>query len=273
MPNQLNYRTILGTSVPLRPQRITAEDAQNIIVGQQQILFGTTSKDVLEMWVYNPDDTFAGHINVFPSDPALSLKTVLDESGTYQMLNVDLIELFDRLTLPAGRYAVVTNFFRNEVGSEEGTKLFVSEVAEDRTLVKFKLVDVNESTLKELYEFVTPSVPRLYAQGLIDQIFDKAVNVPPDKKIQSSVILSKMVQMVPSILQRLNVSNTVPQLNALINQILEMTYVKSVDKLIADNTNYYIQQDELMNYIITSVDESIQELQNSGAIDPRFTLV
>ena len=103
MPNQLNFSTPISLQIPTRPQRLSVVDSEKIVSGQKQIVFGTTNKDLVEMWIYNPDDTFAGHINIFASDSALTLKTVLDTSGSFEMLNMDLVEIFNRLNLPAGR--------------------------------------------------------------------------------------------------------------------------------------------------------------------------
>lgn len=273
MPNQLNFSTPISNQVPSRPQRLNVADSEKIVSGQKQVVFGTTNKDLVELWVYNPDDTFAGHINIFASDSALTLTTVLDTSGSFEMLNMDLVEVFNRLSLPAGRYSIVSNFFRDEVGSEDGYKLFVSEVSDDRTLVKLQLAEVNETTLKELYEFVVPSVPRVFAQAIIDQIFDKAINVPADKKISTMMILAKITLLYPDTLSRLSVSNSLTEFNGLVTQIIEGTYIKALDALIDDIGNYYIQRDELLKYVTDALTETIDELTRAEIIDPRFSII
>lgn len=60
------------------------------------------------------------------------------------------------LKLPAGTYKVVYNFFRNIIGSySSSTKLFISEISDDRTELKLSLVSPTDTVgLQALQEFV-----------------------------------------------------------------------------------------------------------------------
>ena len=53
MPNQLNYPDPLRSTFNQRPDRLAKIDLELMQVGQKQVLFGITERDVVETWVYN----------------------------------------------------------------------------------------------------------------------------------------------------------------------------------------------------------------------------
>lgn len=272
MPNQLNYPGKISNTEFQRPTRIRSNDLQLLLSGSQQILFGTSDNDVVELWVYNPDGSFASHINLPPTDPALSLTTLIDQSGAKELLNIDVYGISTRMGLNPGRYSFVVNFLRNEVGAEQSYKLFISEISTDRTELKLTPVEMNDKVSADVYEFVTPSVPRIFAQGLIDEMFGVSLDVNSTEMISQDKILNILDELEGNISDRIIYSDSSLQYQSMVNKIIARAHSIALDNMANDKFNNAIQEIEILNYIEKALDVVIYGMVQSGEIDPRFLI-
>jgi len=272
MPNQQNFPDPLDGTNFQRPNRVSSTDLALIRNTNQQILFGTTNNDVVEVYVYNPDGSFAGHVVVGATDTVLSLTTLIDNSGPYEFINIDMQTVCNRIDLPPGRYSMVANFFRNEVGSESGYKLYISQISDDRTELQLTPVLVTDTVLRDIYEWVTPSVPKVYANGLIDQLFGHATGPTSDILTASNIGqgIDGQIEGTTSRIQYAGMNNVYA---ALINEILIRTYPLALDLMVQDVFNLNIQQLEIDNYIDTALTTVITQLHQQGQIDNRFAVI
>jgi len=102
MPNQLNYPERLVSTHSQRPDRLSKLDLDLMQVTTKQILFGVTARDVVETWIYHGDGTIAGHLNIFPTDPDLSLVTFIDQGGAQELSNVNMVAALNRMNIQPG---------------------------------------------------------------------------------------------------------------------------------------------------------------------------
>ena len=294
MPNQLNYPDPLRGTFYQRPDRFSQADLELMQVGQQQVLFGITERDVVETWVYNPDGTIAGHVNFFPADTALSLVTLIDQTGPYELLNVDLVartapsdqltgpyELLNvdlvaamqRMAIQPGRYAMVVNFFRDEVGSEAGYKLYISDISEDRTELQLYPVQISGDVIRDLYEFVVPSVPKTFANGLVDQFFGQSQDALFNERISWERFEGELNTQLNMTREKVAYAQREDSLRTIYEKIVERAYPLALDNMASDVRNLNIQQIELETYIMDAVDEVIRSMVSAGEVDPHFALI
>ena len=184
-----------------RPRRVSEQD-RTLIQDQTRpgspreldIVFGQTSKDVVEIYIVDELGDNIAHVNLRPSDPALRLVAFTDDPAntvgigqdrTPDVLQIDLVTVLKRLGpinpdtdepegLPPGRYSIAVNVFRDEVGQEAGPierKLYISDISPSRTELRLTPAFSNGRIVSEINEFVEASVPRFVAQAIIDQAF------------------------------------------------------------------------------------------------------
>ncbi|MBW3545718.1 MAG: hypothetical protein KY428_09010 [Bacteroidetes bacterium] len=273
MPNQLNYPNPIKTTEFQRPSRILSKDDVLIPSESHEVLFGTHPKDHVEIWVYNPDGSFAGHTKLDVSSAELTLATVVDESGVKELLNVDMNSAARLMGLAPGRYAMVFSFLRDEVGSENGYKLYISDISTDRTEVKLQCVDTDALSKYDLREFTVPSVPRKYAQALMDQVFGKSIDAQLHEKVTPDKVLVELNQIHGNTTDRINFSNSLSSYNKIISTIVNRAHTIALNKMDEDKTNLAVQELELLNYIGKAVDDVIYGMKQSGEIDPRFYVI
>jgi hypothetical protein len=271
MPNSLNYGTPLENTLHQRPDRLQPADLKLIQFNKQQVLFGTTARDVVELWIYNPDGSFAGHVNLGPTDSALHQATLIDQSGPYEILNIDFRDVGNRLDIQPGRYAFVANIFRDEVGSEKGARLYIATISDDRTELRLEPVAIDDAILSDIFEFVVPSVPKLIAKGLIDEVFGLSLNPDNQARLSVGMIEGGLDVMLPGTMDRVERANIRGVLENLVITVLGNTYKGALDLMAADVTNLNVQQIEIENYLGKALDAVIYSMQQSGEIDPRFT--
>lgn len=268
MPNQLNYPIQLVDNTYQRPSRLTAADLNIIKTQNRQIIFGTNDNDVVELWIYNSDGSFAGHLNLGPTSTALSLTSLIDNTGATEVMNIDLKAAAQSMSLAPGRYVMVGNFFRNEVGSEESYQLYISDISDDRTELQLTPITPTEQTYQDIFEFVTPSVPKQYAKGLVDELFNKAVEAPTS----SSLSLEKLSAEMPDEVDRMAYAG-IGDLFVIIHQkLVTRSYPVILDLMAQDVFNLQVQRIELENYIEKAFTSVIYNMMQSGEIDPRFAL-
>jgi hypothetical protein len=268
MANQLNFPDPITSTVDQRPNRVARIDLNLMRKRNRQVLFGTTVNDKVELWIYQPTGELAAHTNLGPSDEALSLSTVVDNSETVELLNIDLKDVGNRLDLEPGRYVMVANFFRDEVGSEEGYKLYISEISDDRMELRLEPVTFSDQARKDIYEFIAPSVPRTYANALISEIFGQAINQPENETINENNVGQAL-----GVVDRFNYSGTYEIYRNLLITVRERTYRKALDLMAADVFNYYVQSLEIRKYISDALDSVLSAMVAAGEIDPQFELI
>ena len=265
MPNQLNFPDpISATGIQLRPSRVSARDLQVIRNSNRQIIFGTSDRDVVELWLYNPNGTFAGHINVGPTDEALTLTTLIDQTGPYEILNIDLTRVYQQIGVLPGRYAMVANFFRNEVGSEDGYKLYITEISDDRRELRLFPVAPSPEVTRDLFEFIVPSVPRLFAKGLIDQFFGVSLDSIESERVDQQKINSTLNGFAADTTTRIQDGGLTDLYTAAINDLIDRTYTRAINLLAADVRNFNVQQIEIEGYIMTAFNEVLTEMQSAN---------
>lgn len=269
MPNQLNYPERLVSTVSQRPSRISNRDVDLMRHAQKAILFGTSDRDVVELWVYYPDGSIANHVSISPTDTALAATTIVDQDGTHEVLNLDMSQIQRTLGLDPGRYVMVGNFFRNEVGAEDNYKLYISEISEDRTELRLTLVQKTDAALADMAEFLTPSVPRRYAQALMAEILGQSLDALPDEKVNQTSVLTELGSPIEA---RISYAGQMQTFQILLDSLLARTYSKALDFMASDVMNRYVQSLEIENYMNKGLLAALNELSNAGAIDPHFVL-
>jgi len=273
MPNQLNFPDVLPNQPLLRPSRISSADLRLIRHEERQIIFGTTDRDNVELWVYNANGMFAGHLNLGPTDEALTLTTLVDKSGPYELLNLDMTRATQKMALPPGRYAMVANFFRDEVGSEAGYKLYISDISPDRTEVQLYPVAPSDATIKDIYEFVEPSVPRQYAKALMDQFFGESLDALPAETVDSPKLKAQLDFFISNSMGRVTQGGLSTYFELMIEHLLDKVYTRSAVLLAEDVKNHNVQQIEIEKYIMDAFDWTVHEMQQSGQIPHLFQLI
>jgi hypothetical protein len=273
MPNQLNYPAPLDSTYYQRPSRLQDVDRALLEETNQQVLFGRSTSDLVEMWVYNPDGTFASHVNLKWDDPALTIATIIKNVGDpTEVLNIDMNNLGNRIQIQPGRYAMVANFFHDEVGSEEGYKLYVTNISQDRMELRLVPVKITDQTFRDILDFMTPSVPRIYAKGLIDQAFAHAVEGNEPRTITSAKVGAAMNSVFPDTTLRIAGSDAQAVYDGLVATVMNRTYVKALNLMAADYLNERVQAAEIELYVTNALDNVLYAMQQSGEIDPRFEL-
>jgi hypothetical protein len=272
MANQLNYPNPLIDIDSQRPARITDVDTSFIKTGEHSIIFGVTNRDVVEIWIYNPDGSFAGHLTLPPTDPILSVASIVDNAGSVEVINLDLAAITRRTGIDIGHYSLVVNFFRDEVGSEAGYKMYITDVSSDRTELRLAPVVITQQAISDLFEFIVPSVPRQFAKGLIDQLFGKNLNPVASLMVTPDVIVPKIDALEPLASARLQTSNIYGQYVSTCQTVLDRAYPLALDFMASDVTNPNIQAIDIQKYIDLAVAQVLSEMKQRGEFDIRMDL-
>jgi hypothetical protein len=271
MPNPENFPNVISVPVDIRPNRLNNSDTDLFQTSTKQVLFGTDARDSVELWIYNPNGSLATHITLDANDDALGLNTVIDNTGAYEYVNLDMTSILSRTGLEQGRYQLVVNFLRTEVGNEIGNKLFIQDISPDRTELQLHAQQVDQDIVSQIYEFVVPSVPRTTAQGLIDLVFHKTVSGQSDV-VNESTVASELDLIIPDTIGRIADAHAYGSYSSMINEIINESYRRTLNNMAADTNNLNIQDADLESYIKSAVQSIIQEYKDSGRVDPRFNI-
>lgn len=271
MPNQLNFPDQLPQKLIIeRPSRLARVDTKQFQTGVKQVVFGITERDVVELWAYFPDGRLAGHVTLPVYDQAIRLSTAMDNTGAYEFLNIDFGEVVRRMSLEQGRYGLVVNIFRNEVGSELGEKLTVETISEDRTEVRLVAARPTDNIMRELYEFTVPSVPKIVAQGLVDQTFGKSLDALPDEQLDSDKVLRDVDIFINGTSARIDYADAEFAYELMTTAVLDRAYPIVLNKMAADRQNLNIQEADLERYMSEAIQEVVRDMRDRGEIDNRF---
>jgi len=299
MPNQHNFPEKLSNLQHVRPSRVSNDDLALIVAQspegdpiESNIVFGQTIRDVVEVYVYDELNNIVAQINVRPNDPALRLIAFTPEQqvGVGQdqspdLLQMDLVSIIGRANLPPGRYSVAVNFFRDEVGRQEGgneTKLFITDISPSRTEVRLQPVRPTEKLVGEIREFSNPSVPHFVAQALIDQTF--GVSLDPIERTET-ITLPKFSRELArldtkagttgslSVSSRLDRAGLGGDFYADFDISLRLIRDKALDILAQKASDLQVQNRELRQIIKEATEQVLIEMVTVGEIDPRLQLV
>ncbi len=270
MPNLENFPNPIPIPINQRPSRLDDNDTKLFESGSQQILFGTNPKDGVELWIYNSDGTLATHVSLDATDDSLGLNTVIDNTGAYEYVNLDMTSIIQRLGLEQGRYQLVANFFRTEVGNEIGNKLFITDISPDRTELRLHPTQLDQTIVNDIYEFVVPSVPRTEAQGLVDLIFAKTSDV--SRTISDATVMAEMTLELPDTIARVVNSNSYTTYAAMVNNIIQEAYQRTLNNMAADSNNLNIQDADLEGYVSSAVEDIVREHKDAGKVDAKFNI-
>lgn len=270
MPNSENFPNYISVPIDQRPSRLNSSDTDIFQISSKQILFGTNDRDVVELWFYNPNGSFAAHITLNVHDEGLGLNTIVDNTGAFEFVNLDMTSILNRVGLEQGRYQMVANFFRSEVGTEIGNKLRIVDISPDRTEIKLQPIQTDDSILSDMYEFTVPSVPKNESQGLISFVFGKTANT--SHSLTVDMILSEMDRLQPDTSARINNTNSKAVYAAMISGMIEQIYSLVLDNIYADKQNLNIQEYDLQTYIRQAVLDVIKRYKESKAVDPKFNI-
>jgi hypothetical protein len=293
MPNQVNYPDPIPVPyIEYRPERLSEEDRNLVQSGIKQILFGTTARDYAELWVYDSNGGIAGHVNLDATNPTLNLATVISNTGAYELLDINMGEAVRTMLVESGRYGFTANFFRDEVGSEyvdnlkpelgSGNRLYITDISDDRTELRLSPKTVNQTIVDEIYEWVLPSVPKLYAQALIDQTFGRSLPteldaggaVPDYQVLSHEEVTVELDKLDPTTYQRIQRSNATTAYQALVTTVTALAGQYALENMAMDvrpsNTN--IQQADIERYISEALAKAIHQVKSAGT-DPRFEII
>lgn len=284
MSNQIDYPDQVLSNIPpasaaditSRPDRIEINDLYLIVQDTaKSVVFGTTNNDIIELHLYDLNNNYLQTQYIYPTDPSLSITKVVDEINSTEVdfLNIDLQSAFISMGILPGRYLTTFNFFRNEVGSDFGERLYISDISPSRTEVKLEAIQITNTILQQLYEFIAPSVPRIVAQGLVDQLFSQSLNYTVDESIQSDKVNNELVANYTDTENRL----TYAGLNDIFSQFVDLS-MKIIDKKILDDMaqnplDYRIQQPEIESFIYDGIGEALIQMQQQGLLDNRLELI
>lgn len=253
----------------------------------------------------------------------------IGQDNLADVLRVNLSAVFSRLELPEGRYFITLNFFDDEIGKEykddslavdievnpdeleldspdeykeakrknQGPRLYIADISPSRKELKLRPTRPTDEMMREIREFVEPSVPKFVAQALIDQLFGattpfSSTLVPIEEGIENEefnqftdgkggflevISWTKFLEAVNEIngttLARVDRAN----LEGILFSIFTRSRDKIRDKALDELANYEdrrIQNNELQGQIIREgVREAMLEMIDDGEIDRRFDII
>lgn len=272
MANQINFGTQIENTPEERPSRLDPADYNLVVQGEWMKVFGTNIKDNIEVWFYYPDGTFASTVRIPITDSSVMLSTMYDVSGYFEYINVNLETVAEYAKLSPGRYSVIIYFFMDEVGSRGKQKLYIKDISPSRTELRLSPLKQDIETATEIFEFVVPSVPRVFANGIVDEVFGNNLDVVSGEQITVSEIRTGISELDSTIDSKLNYISGSYSLDNLLLHIINSTYSGSLDYL-KYSTDPAVQLVELQNFISSSIQDTIRQYELTNNIDPRFKLI
>jgi hypothetical protein len=266
MANQRNFADSVASTLNTRPARLSSRDTDLFQLGVKPVWFGTDPRDMIELWVYDSNGNIVTSLNIPATSNALTLTTVVDITGTYEYVNLDMGQYVRDMVLEQGRYSIVVNFFRTEVGSPDQRVLYVDAISPDRTELRLRLLDTTKSA--ELQEWVVPSVPKLEAKGLVDRTFGK-LDVPG---ITRGLVESAVQELRSSVGTQVSYADVTTQYQMLIDKLIQDVYPRILNHMALDTTNPSIQDADFDQYVRDSVVEVLTQYQASNMIDARLNV-
>lgn len=270
MANQANFSDKIQILINYRPDRPSKIDIDLTSNGKLTYNFGENPNDYLEIWIYNFNGSFAGHLNVKYGDKAI-IPSILNQQGQgFFYVNIDMDDLMNRMGISPGQYSVVINFFRDEIGSENGYKTYISDISPDRKELKLSVLDRTNEITNDLYEFLTPSVPKRIANELLDITLSPTSQANSQEKITIDKIVSEIESLIPGINQSLQYAGLTIKYQQAIDLIKRRLLPLAKQKMEDDVNNRAIQQNDLKYYLNDSLTEILNSLNQTHEIDTRI---
>jgi hypothetical protein len=178
-----NIDEIINATNPIRGSRFFVRRDKRIIVPEiitQDNQELNTLKDSFELHVFYADRSYLGSL--------YDIKNWnVDDIDNPQNISLNVLDDIETFNLQNGRYTLVYNFFRNLVsGTFDRTKLFISEISQDRKEITLALTDPTDAIqIEKLTTFVLEYLkPKKYLPPLVlnfgeNKILD-VVNISSD---------------------------------------------------------------------------------------------
>lgn len=269
MPNEFNYSSDEILSIQSRPERISDFEKKAMTLEIRPVVFGLTSNDCIEIHLYDELDNLVNSAVYYAADPSITTSVVLNDLGQTAFLNLNLANMLSGMDVIPGRYTAVLNFFRDEVGSENGERLYIETISNSRTELRLKSISKAPAVQHDIYEFVTPSTPRIFSQAIVNDILGQSLS-PEAVKLTAESVLDEMGLAV------INEIDYIPggtaNIKAFINAALPRINKKTVNFL-ATKGDRQIQEPELKGFLFKAIEDSIREMVGEGQLDSRFRLV
>lgn len=273
MANQRNYQERVRSLINQRPYRPSARDQANLLTAERYALFGIHPNDNVELWIYNAQGEVVNSIRLSADSPKLKVLTVVTSRGNSEYISLNLDEIARELDLSPGRYSFVANFFRDEVGSLLGDKLVIEEISPSRTEVRLRPATRSSSLRHEIHQFVVPSVPRLKAQALMDQVFARDLESGRQTELTNRSIKNALDRLIQNTSNRLNTSGATPKLYEFLDELRTRVYNRSLELLREDRLNFQVNEEEFLSYVETALDEVLELMIKQKLLDPRMEIV
>lgn len=277
MPNEENYTTETARNwIQYRPSRVDKSDSQLMENGVISLPFGLSDKDNVELILYTQNNQIAFYnvLSVASYSNIFTQTSYTDEMGnsTYS-LNFNINNALSGNLIQPGRYIMVVNILRDEIGSYNGYKLYIDKISSSRTEARLVIVNPTDESLNDLYEFIEPSISRLEAQGLIEQTLRGSTEGPAtltSEQLANQAIyryFDSQATELNSTNARLREANLDTWLDDYINRIIPLIRVRAIDIMASDSRNINIQVEDIMTkYIGPAIQQILNETR--GLLNP-----
>lgn len=307
MPNQKNFRSDVTSKLDpsILASRVSKFDNEGVLLQEIPASFGFGPNNNVELHFYSiPENSLllsttvslsdisppSGSINdVYDgNEKTLKVLVVYDQDNYTNFLRINYTKLFEekQLSIIPGDYKVTINFFDSEIGTYYDRNIYLTKISPNRTEVELAFVDstagqfdINEEILRE---FIEESLPKPYAIGAAEQIFDTAFNVVDDdfgEGITYEKIIDRIDETTVNRLNNLYQSfeqegiDLKEPLKDYINLALSGMYLKMRETILQRVGDYRIQESEFELFIddIVNSGSSIQFAQNVVDSKQRYT--
>lgn len=273
MANQANYPIRIRSLENRRPHRLTSSDFNELVKNNRYTFFAGHPNDNVEVWVYNSAGNIVGTSVLDVNSEYIYLYTIADGEEAGEYLGLDMESIIRNMGLPPGRYSMVANILRDEVGSFDGDRLKIEEISSSRREVRLAPTDEESNVGDEIREFVTPAVPRAKAQALLDQVFNQEIYSDGLARVSAQNIRSKLEQQIPGTNVRMDVSGATTSFENILETVKERTYTRALQLLASDSQNFRVTRQEFMIYVREALKHVLEEMNDVGEIDPRLELI
>lgn len=284
MPNQFNFRSDVTNTTDARYQasRIVRFPNEGVLLEQVPASFGFETYDNIEIHFYTiPSNTLilSSVINSENYEDILKSHVVSYDDGTFKnYIRIDFTKLFEinNLILIPGDYRVVMNFFSDEIGSYDDRKMYIEQIAANRTEVQLAFFppsdDVQQrNNQNELEEFVEPSFDRPTAVGVDEKIFASGVRLddPTEgltyENITDNIETPTANQTRANTLDRIQRLGIIDQFEIDVEEFMSVLYEYIKNEIII-NGDRRIQEDEFQRFIEKAISTQISKLQTDNRI-------
>lgn len=273
MPNQSNYITRLtDKNVRQMPSRIS-DDYITL-----QIPVTAQECDFIEMNFYNTTtDELVYNLILSKDSNFIAFRDVKYSDNTVRtFLLIDFKELVNDTTrmIPVGRFKIVMNLFKTELGSYNNMILSLSTISPSRTELEFSTnTDV---TQEEIDEFASPQINSEYIMSAVKQILHSAeVEFSGLIPSNNTTLTYSTVEsyMEPTLVLDVERINNTQELKTITQELLAAVYVDVSAQItnILQSGKKRITREKLTELILESLQKRYTEVKIDETV--RFNLV